>query len=66
VHAAAEEGLVPAGRRARSRSAELRIRYGTCSVVALRLGELVRKAMVTGEKPWWTSLRRTGEELLEN
>ena len=55
MHAAADEELVAAGRRARSRCADGRIRYGTYSVVAVRRGELVREAMVTGEKPWWTT-----------
>jgi hypothetical protein len=54
-HDAAEEGLQPAGRRARSRCVDARSRYGTYWVVAARRGELVREAMLTGEKPWWTT-----------
>lgn len=52
MQAAADEGLEPAGRRVQSRSADRRIRYGMYSVFAVRLGELVREAMLTVEKPW--------------
>lgn len=53
VHAAVGE---VAGRRARSRPEAERIRDETVvAVVAVRLGELVREAMLTDEKPWWTT-----------
>lgn len=41
-----------AGRRAQSLSEESRSRRGTGLVVAVRLGELVKKAMFAVEKPW--------------
>ena len=44
-----------AGRRARSPSEEARMRVMSYSVVAERRGELVKKAMLTVEKPWWTT-----------
>jgi hypothetical protein len=45
-----EAGLV--GRRAQSPSADARGRVMSYSVDADRRGELVKRAMVTGEKPW--------------
>lgn len=39
-------------RRARSPSADARGRVMSYSVVADRRWELVKRAMVTGEKPW--------------
>lgn len=56
MHAAVGE---VAGRRARSLPEVERIRDGTAAVVAVRLGELVREAMLTVGKPWWTTLSRT-------
>ena len=44
-----------AGRRAQSPSEERRMRVMSYSVVAERRGELVKKAMVTDKKPWWTT-----------
>jgi hypothetical protein len=49
VHAEAD---VRAGRRARSPFELARIRMGVAAVVAVRLGELVKGAMLTVEKPW--------------
>lgn len=51
MHAAAEE-VELVGRTAQSPSAEVRSRCGVCSVVAARLGELVREAMLTVIEPW--------------
>lgn len=42
-------------RRAQSPSEEARMRVDSYSIGAERLGELVKKAMVTGGKPWWTT-----------
>lgn len=55
MHAAADEGSEPAGRTVQSLSADRRSRYGVYSMVAVRRGLLVRKAMLTDEKPWWTT-----------
>lgn len=44
------DGVALADRRARSPSAEGRVM--SYSVVADRRGELMKRAMVTGEKPW--------------
>lgn len=56
MHAEADEESEPAGRRAQSRSAEdARNRFGMYSVVAERRGMLMREAMLTVEKPWWTT-----------
>lgn len=52
MHAVADGRPAVAVRRAQSPSADARIRYGMYSVVAVRRGELVREAMLTGEKPW--------------
>lgn len=43
------------GRKEQSRTADGRSRCGTYSVDAVRRGELVEKAMLTVEKPWWTT-----------
>lgn len=48
------------GRRAQSPSEEVRMRIDSYSMGAERLGVLVKKAMVSVEKPWWTTLSRTG------
>lgn len=55
MHAVVAERPDLAGRKAQSRFAEARNRYGTAEVDAVRLGELVRGAMVAVEKPWWTT-----------
>jgi len=47
-------------RKARSPSEEGRMRIDSYSMGAERLGELVKKAMLTAGKPWWTTLSRTG------
>ena len=46
------DGAELVGRRVQSPSADARGRVMSYSVVADRLGELVKRAMVTGEKPW--------------
>lgn len=48
------------GRRARSPTGESRMRVISYSDGAERLGVLVKKAMVAGEKPWWTTRCRAG------
>lgn len=42
-------------RRAQSPSEEVRMRVDSYSIGAERLGVLVKKAMVSVEKPWWTT-----------
>jgi hypothetical protein len=42
-------------RRAQSLTGELRRRDDSYLIGAERLGVLVKKAMIAGRKPWWTT-----------
>jgi hypothetical protein len=44
-----------AGRRAQSPTGAVRRRVDWYSIGAERLGVLVKKAILTGGKPWWTT-----------
>lgn len=53
--AEAVEGPERVGRRAQSPSVDERMEVDSYSMVAERREELVRKAMLTVGKPWWTT-----------